>query len=79
MEELELTESEVVNEWMEKGALGESRRYLLKLLDRRFPGTVPEGVRRLIQTQDSPELIDSWFDAATDAQSFADFLAVLKR
>lgn len=79
LEGFDVTESVVVNEWMEKGAFGKSKRYLIQLLDRRFPGAMPDEVRRLIQTQDSPELIDSWFEAAADAHSFADFLAVLKR
>lgn len=83
LEGFEMTESQVVNEWigqgMVKGELAASRRNLLELLNGRFPGAVPPDVTRLIQQQDSLELLNDWFRAAVRAFSFDQFLEVLKR
>ncbi len=83
LEGFEMTESQVVNEWMSQGAakgqLMERRRNLLEFLTLRFPGSVPDEVRRLINEQESLPLLDDWFRAAVRAYTFEQFLDVLKR
>jgi hypothetical protein len=79
----EMTESQVVNEWMSrgeaKGKLATQRQNLLKLLVKRFPGAVPDDVVRLVNEQESLGILEHWFDAAAEAYTFDQFLAVLKR
>ena len=83
LEDFEMTESQVVNEWISKGdiegQLKQSRRKLLKLLERRFPGALNNDLRELIQHQDSLELLDEWFDAAMPESPFEYFLDVIKQ
>jgi hypothetical protein len=83
LENFEMTESQVVNEWINRGEargkLTERRQTLLELLEIRFPGAVPNEVVQLIQQQESLELLHDWFTAAARAYSFEQFLAVLKR
>jgi hypothetical protein len=79
LEGFDVTESVVVNEWMAAGRVSERRENLLIVLDGRFPGAVPDEVRRLIETQESMPMLHDWLRAASRANSFADFLAVLKR
>jgi hypothetical protein len=79
----EMTESEVVNEWIRKGEargkLTERRQTLLEALTLRFPGAVPEEVVRLINEQESQPLLEVWFRAALRAYTFEQFLDVLKQ
>ncbi len=83
LEGFEMTESQVVNEWMSKGRaegrLEASRQKLLDLLEGRFPGQVPGEVTRLVNEQESLALLDDWFWEAVRAFTFEQFLAVLKR
>jgi hypothetical protein len=83
LEGFEMTESQVVNEWinqgMAAGTLREARRKLLQLLTARFPGAVPDEVVRLINEQDSLPLLDDWFQAALRAFTVEQFLDALKR
>jgi hypothetical protein len=83
VEGLGMTESQVVNEWINqgevKGELKTQRKNLLRLLNIRYAGLVSNEVTQLIQHQDSLELLGDWFDAAAGASSFEQFLAVLKR
>jgi hypothetical protein len=78
-----MTESQVVNEWISqgeaKGKLAERRQKLLKLLSKRFPGAVPDDVIRLINKQESLDLLDHWFDAAAEAYTFQQFADVVKQ
>jgi hypothetical protein len=77
-----MTESQVVNEWISRGKaegkLEERRENLLRLLSKRFPGTALEAVIRLVNEQESLELLSHWFDAAVEAETFPQFLDVLK-
>jgi hypothetical protein len=83
LEGFEMTESQVVNEWISrgeaKGKLANQRQNLLELLEGRFPGVVPNDVVQMIQQQESQELLHEWFMAAVRAYSFEQFMAVLKR
>ncbi len=82
LEGFEMTESKVVNEWIRqgeaKGKLLIQRELLLRLLNKRFPAAVPADVTKLINEQESLELLSHWFDAAAEAFTFQQFLAVLK-
>jgi hypothetical protein len=82
LEGFEMTESQVVNSWISRGKkeqkLESVRRHLLAVLQGRFPGEVTEEVTRLIQGQESTDLLEDWFLAAVGVDSFAKFLAVLK-
>ena len=83
LEGFEMTESQVVNEWISqgeaRGKLAERRQNLLKLLAKRFPGAAPDDVVRLINEQESLDVLGHWFDAAAEAYTFQQFLDVLKR
>jgi hypothetical protein len=83
LEGFDMTESQVVNEWISqgeaKGKLIKQRQNLLKLLSKRFPGAVPDDVVRLVNEQESLDLLDHWFDAAAEAYTFQQFMDVLKR
>jgi hypothetical protein len=83
LEGFDMTESKVVNEWIAQGETRATRKErqgaLLRPLNRRFPGTVPTEVTKLINEQESLDLLTYWFDAAVDAKAFEDFMAVLKQ
>jgi hypothetical protein len=84
LEGFEMTESQVVNEWISQGearaTLRERRQSLLEALEGRFPGAVPAEVVRLIQQQDSLELLHDWFKVAVRASTTLEqFLDVLKK
>ena len=84
LEGFEMTESQVVNEWISqgeaKGNLERQRQNLLELLEGRFPGAVPDEVVRLIRQQDSLELLHDWFKVAVRASTTIEqFLDVLKK
>jgi hypothetical protein len=83
LEGFEMTESQVVNDWINqgeaKGKLTERRQKLLKLLSKRFPGAVPDDVTRLVNEQESLDILDLWFDAAAEAYTFQQFMDVVKR
>ncbi len=83
LEGFEMTESQVVNEWMSqgeaRGKLTERRQNLLKLLAKRFPGAVPDDLVRVINEQESFDILGHWFDAAAEASTFHQFLDVVKQ
>jgi hypothetical protein len=78
-----MTESQVVNEWMNqgeaRGRLEQARKDILTALNARFPGATPPEIVKLIDEQDSLELLEDWFEAAILAFTFEQFLAVLRR
>lgn len=83
LEEFDMTESQVVNEFIAKAEMKTElriqRQNLLELLAGRFPGAVPAEVTRLIEQQDSFDLLHNWFKAAIRATTFEEFMAVLKK
>jgi hypothetical protein len=83
LEDFEMTESQVVNNWISKGSaqgkLEERRQMLLECLQERFPGATSTEVVQLIQQQDSMDLLRDWSRAAYCASTYEEFLAVLKR
>jgi hypothetical protein len=77
------TESQVVNQWIEKAEqrtqLADAREYLLRLLNGKFPGQVTAEILETINQQPGLTLLRTWFDEALAADTFADFVAVLRR
>src|SRR6266516_2214277 len=61
LKEVDMTESQVVNEWtadaLLKGKVLATRTDLLDVVEGRFPGALPEEYRRLLETQDSLPLL----------------------
>jgi hypothetical protein len=79
LEEWEMTESQVVNRWIAKADLARTRALVLRALENRFSGSVPQDVIETINAQPSLPLLEEWFDAATKCASMQDFTAVLRR
>jgi hypothetical protein len=77
MQEFQLTESQVVNEWMEKGACLARRECLLIVLDERFPGAVSEQERAVIETENSANRLREWFRISIRVAAFDEFRAAL--
>jgi hypothetical protein len=82
LEGFDMTESEVVNEWIEeavnKKGLEDARRFLMKLLRQRFAGPVPPEVIETINAQPSQSMLEHWFDQAGQVATMADFIQVLR-
>lgn len=82
LERFDMTESEVVNEWIEEAVnrkeLETFRRALLRLLHQKFPNQVVPEVVETINTQPSLSMLHNWFDQAIQLASFADFVRVLR-
>jgi len=82
LEGFEMTESQVANEWISrgetKGMLKKGREDLIQLLKRRFPGMVSDDIVKVINEQESLDLLNDWFTAAIDVGSIEGFLAVLR-
>jgi hypothetical protein len=83
LEGWDMTESKVVNRWMDEARRDErlkaSRQHLLELAQGRFPGAIPAEVVDLIGRQDSAEMLEEWFRAAISAPSAEQFLSVVRR
>lgn len=73
------TESEVVNEWIDLGLLKATRENLSKFVQRKLPEAWTPDVQKAIADQPSFALLESWYEAALDAESPQQFLAVLRR
>ncbi len=83
LEGFDMLESQVIKEWISEGeaigVLRERRQRLLQTLKTRFPNSVPDEVVRLINEQDSLDLLQDWFGAALQVYTFDQFMDVLKR
>lgn len=77
-----LTQSKVVNGRIEEAVkereLANARRFLIRLLNQRFPGQVALEVVEAITSQPSLSMLENWFDQASQVASFADFVLVLR-
>jgi hypothetical protein len=78
LEGSEMTESQVANRWINLGEVKKARKALRELLQGRFPGSASEELGQVIQNQDSLPLLGDWFRATVQANTFEQFLAVLK-
>jgi hypothetical protein len=83
LEDFDMTESKVVNSWIEEAVnqkeIETSRQYLIRLLQQRFPNQIPQEAIETINAQPSLDMLHDWFDAAVAAFSAEQFLAVLRR
>lgn len=83
LEEWNMTESFVVNEWMrqasERTHLEVSRKYLLMVLDARFPGAVSQPLRETIAQQPSLSHLEAWFVQANQVASMDEFMKIVRR
>lgn len=79
LEDFDMTESQVVNELIEKMELRKEQQLLLRLLNKRFPGAVPAGITKLVNEQEDLDLLNHWFDAAASAATFDQFMAAPKQ
>jgi hypothetical protein len=81
-EELEnwtMTESPLVNSWIESSQVQKGREYLLEYLRVRFPAELTNDVVETINAQPSLPLLDTWFRSAVRAKTYLDFLDVLRQ
>ena len=83
LEGWEMTESMVVNRWIEraqaKTQLEVGRSFILRTLSKRFGVAIPGDVQETINTQPSLEMLNQWFDEALAVGSLQDFIVVLRR
>ncbi len=82
LEGFDMTESKVVNSWIEKAVeqkgLEDARHFLIRLLERKFPGQVLPEVIATINAQPSMSMLQDWFDQASQVTALADFVRVLR-
>lgn len=82
LEGFDMTESKVVNSWIEDAVrerdLDNARRFLLRLLNKRFPCQVPPDVVEAINAQPSLPMLEDWFDSASQIGSMAEFIRLLR-
>src|SRR4051794_4358715 len=66
LEGFDMTESKVVNEWIEEAVqqaqIKEARENLLRILRRRFPSVLTEDVLGTVNAQSSLDLLHDWVD-----------------
>ena len=83
LEGFEMTESMIVNGWIRqgevKGKLASHRQILLRLLERKFPGLVPQDIARFINQQESLEVLNLWIDEVASSNTIEEFIAVSRR
>jgi hypothetical protein len=83
LEGWDMTEPQVVNRWIEKARaearLEEARAFVLRALQRRFPGDIPPEVVATINAQPSATMLEGWFDQAMSSASMEEFIAALRR
>jgi hypothetical protein len=80
LEGFEMIESQIANEWISKGEtkgmLKKGREDLIQVLKRRFPGMVSDDLVKVVNEQESLDLLNDWFTAALDVDSIEKFIAV---
>jgi hypothetical protein len=75
-----VTESKIVNEWMEMKGLERTKEILRNLIRTRFPQVLTPQVEAAIADQPSLDLLDSWLEALVLPDQTAEgFLAVLRQ
>jgi hypothetical protein len=83
LEGFNMTESQVVNRWMQetdtKARLETRREDLLRFLQKRLPEVMTPEVIAAINAQPSLSLLNDWYDAAITASSPEEFLAALRK
>jgi hypothetical protein len=74
-----MTGSRLLDREIEKGLLQQGREWLIDCLRGRFPAELTPEVIETINQQPSRPLLHSWFKAALVAETYADFLAVIRQ
>ncbi len=78
-----MTESPLLNSWIQQAVdrsqLEDRRQTLLDCLRVRFPADLTPEVIDTINQQPSASLMRSWITSALGAQSYADFLTVMRQ
>jgi hypothetical protein len=74
-----MTESPIVNEWMEATKMETLREALIRVVQRRFPGAVSPETVALIRSQPSLAMLNDWIDQAAVARTVEEFDAYLRR
>jgi hypothetical protein len=74
-----VTESALLNRWLEGRELQVRRESLIEVLQARFPTEVTPEVIASINQQPSLPLLHSWFKSALTIRTYEDFLAVLRQ
>lgn len=81
MDGLQLTESEVVNEWIrlgyERSLVPTRRESLLLVLDERFPNALSDQERAAIEHENRADVLRNWFRVSVRARTFDEFRAAL--
>ncbi|MBY0230770.1 MAG: hypothetical protein K2W96_15900, partial [Gemmataceae bacterium] len=72
-----VTESEVVNEWMDMVRLESAKKHLRRVIQVRLPDAWTPDVEKAIADQPSLELLEAWDEAALAAESPQAFLDAL--
>jgi hypothetical protein len=79
LEDWTVTESPLVNSWIESGQLRKGREWLVDYLRARFPTELTSDVVETINAQPSLPLLETWFKSAVRAEKYADVLRVLRQ
>jgi len=78
-----MTESKVVNTWIERTEertqLRERREFLVRLLESRFPNAVAADVLSAIRDNNSAQILADWLNEAFVAPSIDDFVRFLRK
>jgi len=74
-----MTESKVVNGWIEEALLDNTRNTLIRLVQYRFRESVPNELISAIQMQPSREMLDGWFEIAANASTVGELIEVMRR
>ncbi len=83
LEEWKMTESPLMNSWIEKAQqdakLEQAREDLIQVLNIRFPNQISKEVLETIHQQPSLTMLHDWFRSAVGMASLADFLGILRQ
>jgi hypothetical protein len=79
LEDWTVTESPMLNSWIESAQLRQGREWLVDCLRERFPAELTAEVIDTVNQQPNLKLLRSWFQAALAAKSYDGFLTVLRQ
>jgi len=74
-----MTDSKVVNGWMEKTDLERTRLMVIRAVQKRFNDSVPRDVISALEMQPSQRMLDEWFDVVLTADSIDEVIAVMRQ
>lgn len=78
-----MQESTVVQGWInrgvQKGALEQQRRDLLRVVQNKFQTTIPEPIRLAVEGTNDSVTLERWLDAAVTVATLAEFRAAMQQ